>query len=191
METIYPEMTIDEIEAQFDGEWVLVGDPELDPYQKVARGKVLCHSRDRDEVYGFLSSTDISEFKCLASLCNADLTRCNLGLTGRVETERFMVSDSSLVPKIDVQELKRFIESLLPHAQIVLRPINPEYQSWQIEVIADELNFEYSWGPLSGFGFTDQNEDLGENQSPFAPYDINLESLEQAKDCLRQLLARR
>lgn len=43
------EMTIEEIEAQFDGEWVLVGDPELDEYLEVVRGTVLCHSADRDE----------------------------------------------------------------------------------------------------------------------------------------------
>lgn len=72
-ENVYPEMTIDEIEAQFDGEWVLVGDPELDPYQKVARGKVLCHSRDRDDITRCLATLSVSEFKLLASLFNGDV----------------------------------------------------------------------------------------------------------------------
>ena len=45
------EMTIEEIESQFDSEWVLVGDPETDEHLEVLRGKVLHHSKDRDEVY--------------------------------------------------------------------------------------------------------------------------------------------
>jgi hypothetical protein len=44
-------LTREEIEARFDREWVLVGDPELDKDLEVVRGKVLWHSKDRDEVY--------------------------------------------------------------------------------------------------------------------------------------------
>ncbi|MBM4032189.1 MAG: hypothetical protein FJ291_10430 [Planctomycetes bacterium] len=44
-------MTIEEIEAQFGSEWILIGDPELSDTLKVKRGKVLWHSKDRDEVY--------------------------------------------------------------------------------------------------------------------------------------------
>ena len=42
-------MTIEEIEEQFKDEWVLVGDPVLDDHLAVQSGKVLCHSKDRDE----------------------------------------------------------------------------------------------------------------------------------------------
>ena len=45
------EMTIGEIESSFDSEWVLVGDPVTDEALNVLRGKVLHHSKDRDEVY--------------------------------------------------------------------------------------------------------------------------------------------
>jgi len=45
------EMTIEEIESQFAAEWVLIGDPKTDEGLKVLGGKVLCHSKDRDEVY--------------------------------------------------------------------------------------------------------------------------------------------
>ena len=45
------EMTIKEIEASFDSEWVLVGDPVTDDRLNVLRGRVLHHSKDRDEVY--------------------------------------------------------------------------------------------------------------------------------------------
>jgi hypothetical protein len=45
------EMTIEEIELQFASEWVLIEDPTTDEGLKVLGGKVLCHSKDRDEVY--------------------------------------------------------------------------------------------------------------------------------------------
>jgi hypothetical protein len=44
-------MTIEEIEAQFKSEWILVEDPETDEALEVLSGKVRCHSKDRDEVY--------------------------------------------------------------------------------------------------------------------------------------------
>jgi hypothetical protein len=44
-------MTMAEIEKQFDNEWVLLEDPYLDERKQVAGGKLLFHSKDRDEVY--------------------------------------------------------------------------------------------------------------------------------------------
>jgi hypothetical protein len=44
-------MTMAEIEKSFDSEWVLVGDPEFNDQMEVVRGKVLYHSRVKDEVY--------------------------------------------------------------------------------------------------------------------------------------------
>ena len=44
-------MTKAEIDAQFKDEWILVEDPETDTGLKVIRVKVVCHSKDRDEVY--------------------------------------------------------------------------------------------------------------------------------------------
>ncbi len=44
------EMTMEEIEAEFDGEWVLIANPETDQYNYVTRGTVLFHSPDRDEM---------------------------------------------------------------------------------------------------------------------------------------------
>ena len=40
-----------EIQKRFDSEWVLLEDPETDKGLKVESGKVLWHSKDRDEVY--------------------------------------------------------------------------------------------------------------------------------------------
>jgi len=45
------EMTIEEIESQFDSEWVLIEDPTTDEHLKILGGRVLYHSKDRDEVY--------------------------------------------------------------------------------------------------------------------------------------------
>jgi hypothetical protein len=44
-------MTISEIESEFDSEWVLVDEPETNEQLQVLKGKVLHHSKDRDEVY--------------------------------------------------------------------------------------------------------------------------------------------
>ena len=44
-------LTIVEIEAQFVAEWVLVEDPQTNDALEVQCGKVLYHSKDRDEVY--------------------------------------------------------------------------------------------------------------------------------------------
>jgi hypothetical protein len=44
-------LSLAEIEARFDSEWVLLEDPVLSPGGQVAGGKVVWHSTDRDEVY--------------------------------------------------------------------------------------------------------------------------------------------
>ena len=44
-------MSMPELEARFDSEWVLLEDPETTESLEVTSGKVLWHSKDRDEVY--------------------------------------------------------------------------------------------------------------------------------------------
>ena len=44
-------LTLAEIYAQFDSEWVLVGDPKTTEDLEVESGTILAHSKDRDEVY--------------------------------------------------------------------------------------------------------------------------------------------
>ena len=44
-------MTYAEMVSAFDGEWVLIGEPELTPMNEVIRGAVHFHSISRDEVY--------------------------------------------------------------------------------------------------------------------------------------------
>ena len=42
-------LTISEIESQFDSEWVLVEDPKTNEALEIQSGKVLYHSKNRDE----------------------------------------------------------------------------------------------------------------------------------------------
>jgi hypothetical protein len=44
-------LSLQEMQARYDGEWVLVGDPEVDVALSIQRGQVLWHSKSRDEVY--------------------------------------------------------------------------------------------------------------------------------------------
>jgi hypothetical protein len=44
-------LTLAEIQSRYDSEWVLIEDPEVDEDLEIVRGKVLWHSKDRDEVY--------------------------------------------------------------------------------------------------------------------------------------------
>jgi len=44
-------LSISEIETRFESEWVLVEDPETNDALEVQVGRVVFHSKDRDEVY--------------------------------------------------------------------------------------------------------------------------------------------
>lgn len=44
-------LTLAEIKAQYEAEWVLIEEPQTDEHLEVTSGKVAHHSKDRDEVY--------------------------------------------------------------------------------------------------------------------------------------------
>jgi hypothetical protein len=44
-------MTVAEMESHYPSEWALIGDPQTDKYHGVLAGRVIFHSKDRDEVY--------------------------------------------------------------------------------------------------------------------------------------------
>ena len=44
-------LTIAEIEAKFESEWILIEEPQTNEALQVESGKVRWHSKDRDEVY--------------------------------------------------------------------------------------------------------------------------------------------
>jgi hypothetical protein len=43
-------LTIEEIEARYAPQWVLVGDPQMDETHRLQAGRVLFYGSDRDEV---------------------------------------------------------------------------------------------------------------------------------------------
>ncbi len=45
------QMTVKEMEKQFESEWILVENPVTDKNLVVKAGRLLHHSKDRDEVY--------------------------------------------------------------------------------------------------------------------------------------------
>jgi hypothetical protein len=46
-------LTLAEIQTQFPDEWVLLEDPQTDDELEIQTGRVLCHSKNRDEVYRY------------------------------------------------------------------------------------------------------------------------------------------
>lgn len=44
-------LTIAEIRTRYASEWILLEDPETGPHLEVVGGRLLFHSKDRDEVY--------------------------------------------------------------------------------------------------------------------------------------------
>ncbi|HEX4951256.1 MAG TPA: hypothetical protein VFZ34_31655 [Blastocatellia bacterium] len=44
-------LTYDEIKERFPDKWLLIADAEMDDEMNILRGKVVAHSKDRDEVY--------------------------------------------------------------------------------------------------------------------------------------------
>jgi hypothetical protein len=43
-------LTVSQIQSKFDREWVLLEDPQIDDKLQILGGKVVFHSKDRDEV---------------------------------------------------------------------------------------------------------------------------------------------
>jgi hypothetical protein len=44
-------LTAEQIGKRFDSEWVLLADPSVDERGQITSGRVVAHSKDRDEVY--------------------------------------------------------------------------------------------------------------------------------------------
>ncbi|MBI3015077.1 MAG: hypothetical protein HYY65_08485 [Candidatus Tectomicrobia bacterium] len=45
-------MTVTQIEVQFESEWVLLENPQNNEALEVQSGRVIWHSKDREEVWG-------------------------------------------------------------------------------------------------------------------------------------------
>jgi hypothetical protein len=44
-------LTKDEIYSRFPNEWILLKDPDLGPADEVLGGTLVCHTKDRDELW--------------------------------------------------------------------------------------------------------------------------------------------
>lgn len=66
------------MKERFEGEWVLVGDPEMDEGLNVTGGEVLWHSKDRDELYRKTRKLPPlqSAILCFSSLLQRDTPGC-------------------------------------------------------------------------------------------------------------------
>jgi len=58
-------LTRAEMEERFDGEWVLIADPETDEYMDVLRGRVVSHGEDADAVYREATDQNIRHWASL------------------------------------------------------------------------------------------------------------------------------
>ena len=58
-------VTYAEMEAAYDGEWVLIGEPDLTPMNEIIRGVVLYHSKSQDEVYREATRRDLKRVAIL------------------------------------------------------------------------------------------------------------------------------
>lgn len=51
IQTVEEILTMKEIEEKFNSEWVLIGEPQTNELLEVLSGKILFHSKDRDEIH--------------------------------------------------------------------------------------------------------------------------------------------
>jgi hypothetical protein len=58
-------LTVAQIERRFKSEWVLLEDPTTNEALEIQSGRVVCHSKDRDEVYRAATSRRPKRFAVL------------------------------------------------------------------------------------------------------------------------------
>ena len=93
------------------------------------------------------------------------------------------------VPEIAAKDMVEVVRRWIPSAQIEEQVLNRDYGSWLLRVTAPNIELEFSWGPLSGFGVTNLLADLTDDDNPFAPYEVGLASAQDAEAYLANHLA--
>jgi hypothetical protein len=58
-------LTFAQMRKKYHSEWLLIENPETNDLLEIVRGKVLLHSKDRDEVYGKAASLHPRRFATL------------------------------------------------------------------------------------------------------------------------------
>ena len=93
------------------------------------------------------------------------------------------------VPTIDRDALVAALERRFPEADVRWSWVNRSYRSWTINIASGAHRIEIAWGPLSGFGATDQNA-FREDSNPFGAWDWPLDSSDAAVEFVAQTLAK-
>ena len=73
-------LTRAEMEARFDGEWVLIAEPEVDINLEVLRGRVVSHGQDPEAVYQEAIDQNVRRWASLYFGPMPERTCNNLGL---------------------------------------------------------------------------------------------------------------
>ncbi len=94
------------------------------------------------------------------------------------------------VPTIDRDAIVAELERRFPAADVRWSWVNRSYRSWTINVASGLHRIEIAWGPLSGFGATDQNK-FREEVNLFGAFDWPLVSEEAAVEFVARVLATR
>ena len=92
------------------------------------------------------------------------------------------------VPTIDRDALVAALHRRFPDADVRWSWVNRSYRSWTINVVSGPHRIEIAWGPLSGFGATDQNN-VREDSNPFGAFDWALDSVDAAVEFVAKILA--
>lgn len=90
-----------------------------------------------------------------------------------------------MIPTVTAEQMEEVVRRHLPSARITTESVSPDYKSWRMSVITQRGGLEFFWGPLTGFGVSD---DSVENDNPFAPFDFAFESLQAAETYLMEYL---
>lgn len=61
-------MTIDQITSEFRDEWILIGDMQMDEQMRLRGGRVLRHSKDREQVDEFASKLPLGTFTVINTI---------------------------------------------------------------------------------------------------------------------------
>lgn len=83
-----------------------------------------------------------------------------------------------IIPHVDPVDFSDTLKQLFPNAQLNTEIVNPDHKSWCMMLSINGKSIEFVWGPLSGFGAINwQNQDVDD---PFGYCDTYLYSVDDA-----------
>ena len=91
------------------------------------------------------------------------------------------------IPNVTAEELAEKVRTILNDPNIETTIVNPAYSSWSMRVKKGQLDMEFVWGPLSGFGGRDLARPSTSEDTPFDYADEMFLSIDEALGFLREL----